>query len=355
MTASGEAADAAAAAMGAVANLAIMQTGATAAGLAYEAHTAAGKAMAAYLHAKAASEAAAEAEDVTAAVVARIMAEEASANAVMYAMTAAEKAGEAETAAMAELMIVDTVKTVGGTSLDAEAGSTEVTTDGDTVATGLIKGMNPKAEMVGMVGGAEYMLDNAQTPNVDEGVAHVQAVEARTFDIGKVVDSPDDMARLMIVTQYAGSKSVKVYATSSLGNVEGTLGSDGRITTTDGNIVTLKSVGAYYLAGTDNDLAYDDVVLATAKAENVFSFVDNNNTPDIATDDTNGHVILGSTTVDGDGTSVIFERVDIMVAAATADDADAMSEVTAKIPDAADYEHIHFGVWAALGGTCEER
>ena len=29
--------------------------------------------------------------------------------------------------------------------------------------------------------------------------------------IGKVVDSSDDLARLMIVTQYAGSKTVKVY------------------------------------------------------------------------------------------------------------------------------------------------
>ena len=348
MTASGDAATAAEAAMDAVANLATMQTGATAGGLADEAQTAAGKAMMAYMDAKAASEAAAEAEEVTAAVEARIMAETAMGNAVKYGTMATDKATEAETAVMAELMIVVTVKTVGDTSLDATAGSTEVTTDGDTVVTGLIKSMNPEAQMVGMVGGVQYMLDNAQTTDEDEGVAHVQAVEARTFDIGKVVDSPDDMARLMIVTQYAGSKSVKVYATSTDPDVTGTLGSDGRITTSDGT-VTLKSVGAYYLAGTDNDLAYDDVVLATAKGEDVFSFVNNRNTPEDATDDTDGHVILGSTTVAGAVTTVIYEQVDIMVAAATADEADAMSEVTAKIPDAADYEHIHFGVWAALG------
>ena len=52
MTASGEAETAAMAAMAAVANLATMQTNATAGGLAYEAHTAAGNAMAAYLLAK---------------------------------------------------------------------------------------------------------------------------------------------------------------------------------------------------------------------------------------------------------------------------------------------------------------
>ena len=39
----------------------------------------------------------------------------------------------------------------------------------------------------------------------------VNAAE-RSFPIGKLVDSADDMARLMIVTQYAGTDTVKVYA-----------------------------------------------------------------------------------------------------------------------------------------------
>ena len=129
--------------MTAVANLATMQTGATAADLAGEASTAAGKAMMAYMHAKAASEAAAEAEVVTAAVEARIMAETAMANAVTYGTTAMEKAGEAETAAMAELMIIDKDKNVGGTSVNADAGSSVITTDGDTVTTGRIRPWTP--------------------------------------------------------------------------------------------------------------------------------------------------------------------------------------------------------------------
>ena len=69
------------------------------------------------------------------------------ANAVKYAMMASEKGTDAETAAMAELMIVGTVKTVGDTSLDATAGSSLVVTgegaDAQTVRTGLIKSMNP--------------------------------------------------------------------------------------------------------------------------------------------------------------------------------------------------------------------
>ena len=241
--------------MAAVANLATMQTGATAAGLAYEAHTAAGKAMAAYEHAKTASALAAEAEVVTAAVEARIMAEEASANAVMYAMTATEKAGEAEAAAMAELMIVGTAKTVGGTDLDAAAGSSEVITDGSTVRTGLMdKGDQPMTTDEGseVVAGVNGVPDGDP---VVKYVAPVAAADDRTFPIGKLVDSADDMARLMIVTQYAGSSTVKVYAAGgddpNTGTKAGYLSINDADTdnvdeaTTNANNVPLKSEGSY--------------------------------------------------------------------------------------------------------------
>ena len=42
-------------------------------------------------------------------------------------------------------------------------------------------------------------------------MAPVASAAERTFPIGKLVDSADDMARLMIVTQYAGTNTVKVY------------------------------------------------------------------------------------------------------------------------------------------------
>ena len=137
-------------------NLATVQTGATSAALAKEAADYAAKAMAAYADAKKASEDAAAAEDVTAAVEARFKAEMAMADAVSYEMTASEKSTAAETAANAELMIVGTVKTVGGTTLDATAGASVVTTDGNTVTTGLLaKGdqpMHTAAESMGEVG-----------------------------------------------------------------------------------------------------------------------------------------------------------------------------------------------------------
>ena len=180
MTASTDAAEAVAAAMAAVANLATMQTGATAGGLADEAQTAADKATMAYMHAKAASEAAAAAEDVVAAVEARLMAETSMASAVMYGMTATEKAGEAETAAMAELMIDGTMKSVGETSIDAMAGASSVTTgsgkNAQTVNTGLIKDMNPMATGDPITGAVFVPAMAANLTDTDETDQAVKAV-----------------------------------------------------------------------------------------------------------------------------------------------------------------------------------
>ena len=373
MTASTDAADAVAAAMTAIANLATMQTNATAADLAGEAQTAADKAKLAYEHAKTASEAAAEAEDVTAAVEARVMAETAMANAVTYGTTATEKAGEAETAAMAELMIVGTVKSVGGTTLDAEAGSSVVTTNGDTETTGLIKDLNPD-HTVAMKDGVEGVAKSAADAN--EQVAYVAPtadVAARMFDIGKTLDDPDDMARLMIVTQYAGSKTVNVYASTGVEDttLSGLLLSDGRIqtggvdSTTDANddrFVTLKPAGMYYLGLVATNLLGDgtESVAAKAKPVQVFSYSDTG--PDFeagTSDDESGYaVFLADTTTAGGVTTVSYAAADVTFPinrdgdATTPDNTgNELVAVTAKIPDAAEYKHIHFGVWAALGAA----
>ena len=158
---------------------------------------------------------------------------------------------------------------------------------------------------------------------------------------------------LMIVTQYAGTETVKVYATAGGTDLAGSVGSDGRIDTTPENaeddvFVTLKSVGRYYLAGTAADrnglATTDDEVGVEAGSAQVYSYVN-------ASDET-VYVVLGSTTVAGDTTTIVYEHVDIHIdldrdGDGTADDV----EVTAKIPEATDYEHIHFGVWAALGAA----
>ena len=376
MTASTDAAEAVAAAMTAIANLATMQTNATAADLAGEASTAAGKAMMAYMDAKAASEAAAEAEDVTAAVVARVMAETAMANAVTYGKTATDKAGEAETAAMAELMIVDTVKTVGGTDLDAAAPRSVVTIGEGATAqvedTGLqLKVKQPTTEgsatpgRTAVPGNPEIDPDPYKSPVVN--------AEARTFGIGKLVDSDDDTARLMIVTQYAGTTTVKVFGAGTGDDLEGRLGSDGRVQNagtntpadaSDDTFVTLKSEGMYHRASnstaitatspdaqgepTGDTVAGGDDAKDWAKPVEVFSY-----TAADATDKT--YVVLKSTATDEitGVTTVAYSEAGIHVS--TVDrDADGTNddlEVTAKIPSASDYKHIHFGAWANLGAA----
>ena len=136
--------------MAAVANFATMQTNATARGLAYEAHSAAGKAMAAYLLAKEASEAAAG-----------IGRSDGSGGSTDHGRSShggrcqvrndglRERCTAAETAAIAELMIDGKDKNVGGTtSVNADAASSVVTTVTGTATqteeTGRIKTKDPK-------------------------------------------------------------------------------------------------------------------------------------------------------------------------------------------------------------------
>ena len=374
MTASTDAAEAVAAAMAAVANLATMQTGATAGGLADEAQTAADKAMMAYMHAKKASEDAAAAEGVAAAVEARLMAETSMANAVMYGMTATEKAGEAETAAMAELMIDGTMKSVGETSIDAMAGASVVTTgsgkNAQTVNTGLIKDMNPMAagdEIEGAVfaEGDPDLLGTAADESTPD-TAYKQDAAARTFAIGKTLDSSDDMARLMLVTDYAGTNMVKVYAPGA-GSEEGTKAGyvsldDNVADNTDTNNTALRSEGMFVPVtdgdgvGTANELDATDQVAEMAKPVEVFSYVP----PAGATGEgVRQYATLTTTSTTGAMTTYTYTTGADITGITGIDGPDAggfpdQSPITAGIPGPVAYQHLHFGAWASLGEAAKD-
>ena len=337
-------------------NLASLQTGETSGDLAHAAYMQAKAAADAAADAQTASDGAAEATDSGAATRFLVMAETARDNAVEAQGIAETQGAAAVTAAMAELKIDGTVKTVDTTSLDATAGASVVVTGegatAQTVRTGLIKSMNPMTTGPGVVGDDAKLFVQAM-PAMNEiaavvGVAHKQAVAPRMFAIGKVVDSADDMARLMIVTKYDGTESVNVYANDGQAVLTGQLGSDGRIQTEgvdDENVanvfVTLKSVGTYYQAGEDttSSLAYTDIVGAKTEADQVFSYVAAGVTE---------YVVLDTTLI-GDATTVTYKSVDIKVTGPMVDEAVTEMEVNASIPEATDYKHIHFGAWAALG------
>ena len=364
MTAAGNAETSATAATEAVANLATVQTGETSRGLATKAGEQAALAHAAYMTAKTASDVAEAATDVTAAVRAQVDAENALADATAAETMAGDYGQMAMDAAGNELMIVDTAKTVGGTSIDATAPASEVTAgvgdDAQTTRTGLLdESMNPEATGPGVIGddAAAGSADNEETAADDETAKHVQAVAARTFDIGKVVDSADDTARLMIVTQYAGTTMVPVY---SLTNVTAMGTKAGYITIDDGvdnngaaddgadlNNVALKSEGTWYQAGGDQAVAltHDLQVGMLTEGVEVFSYVSphTNNVMDRVKT-----YVVSTMTVTADGTTTdTYTNVNVTAPLEFADPP--MAKVRAAIPEATDYEHIHFGAWAALG------
>ena len=340
-----------------------MQTGETSSSLATKATEQAALAHAAYMTAKTASEAAEAATDVTAAVRAQVDAENALADA-MDAETMADEYGQMAMDAVGnELVIVGKDKNVGGTSLNADDGASNVTTDGVSVITGLMKTMNPMTTGAGTTG-FDAMADTSNADDPDNSVAYVQAVAARTFEIGRTLDTSDDKARLMLVTHYAGSKMVNVYNAAE--DPLGVMGSKaGYLTIDDGvanngaaengddlNNVALKSEGMYYPAGAPNGgvtgalNGADDTVADDAEPKEVFSYVD-------PTDDTETRkyaVLRGENKTDA-GTVYTYTDVDILVDhdAATGEMATADIAVKARLPEATEYKHIHFGVWAALG------
>ena len=169
-------------------------------------------------------------------------------------------------------------------------------------------------------------------------------------EIGAVYDSSDDMVRLMLVTSYAGTKDANVFirgADATGDEISGTrVGrlslDDGDAATTDVNNVRLRSEGRYYRAGDDttSTLAETDVVAPDAELVEVFSYVDPG-------DDTKKYAVKTLTTTDTDGTTYRYTAATILFdhdGVGTTD----TRRVQVELPEKTDYDHIHFGVWAAL-------
>ena len=380
MTASTEAAASSASAIAATANLATSQTGAMAAGYAMKASDAADMAMAAYMDAKAASDEAAAATMASAAGAALANAEAAQMAAENAAEMAASYAMKASDAAMMELMIDGTMKSVGDTTIDAASGASTTTTgtgdDAQTVITGLLdKALHPMATG-GAITGNVYTpatVDNLNTAidetEADDAVAktmpYKQTAAARTFPVGKALDSSDDMARLMIVTHYAGENMVKVFAPgdATADAVTGTKAGyltidDGDTETTDTNNTPLRSLGMFYptTPATAGTLVSGDSIAAGAKPVEVFSYID----PSVTVSGTEDGVRYATLRSDGTDAATgvttysYTTGAGIIAAMAAPDGPDAGIEpdaarVIVPIPGPVAYQHIHFGVWADLG------
>ena len=326
------------------------------------------EAMTAYNEAKKQSAAAKAATELVDAVTAAVKAETAQADAET-AQTAAEEARDKAMMAANDLLkIDDTVKSVGGSMVDATTGKNTVTTNGQTMVTGLLS--EPTTSGAETDGRAAVNAMPLANPAVAYVSPRVNAESRGTVKIGKMLDTSDDAARLTIITHYAGTKTVEVFAATADDDLTGTVTSDGRIQTAgadtpainDDVFVTLKPVGTYYRAGADGTLdpmgrdnsvppeQQGDTVADDAKGVTVYSHTAGPDGVPDNTDDAIQYVVLESTMTDTDGTTAIYNNAVIHVLVdRDGDGIDDNVEVTARIPDQAAYEHVHFGAWASLG------
>ena len=331
----------------------------------------AGYARTAAVDARTAADKAAATTTITVAAHAQLEAEAARDSAETHGGHVTDFNDDALAAAENEVFVVEGGHKVGDTTIMTGAARHSVTDDGQTMITGKqadIEKMNV-GEMPGAAAVAGVMAVEAQpdaNPPVDEvvgvmAVAYVQAVEGRPVNIGTERDSVDDTARLRLVTAYAGSRMVPVYATETGVNLTGLVVGN-RIDRTpdddmDDDFVTLKAVGMFYLAGPaagadvgDNGLnPEDDEVALGAQAAQVFSYED----PDNA--GVTIYVVLESsqTILATDRTTVVYQRVDIT---GNRDGVDTTPEqrIQARLADPTDYKHMNFGVWAGLGEAAKD-
>ena len=351
------------AAEAATATLATLQTGEKARAAAEGARSYADKAMAEYMKAKAASDAAAAATDAGVAGESVAAAKAAQAAAEGHAGMAADYGKKAGDYAGMELHIVGTVKSVGGSSLDASSGELRTPTAGGGV---MITGTLLGEEIVRTTAGKAGVPFARRTTDGGKDTSYEQAVAAGSIQIGKVVDTSDDTARLTIITAREGTKKVRVFVDGAVDAVTGLVGAATAATSdaaeTGGALddgATAKSIGMYYRAkhysdantadATDTNLgAHDRVAVTKAKGIEIF---------ELSKDDAKAYArrVDSTTNVATGGTTHTYRVVDISADASLPDgldintDLDNLSPVTASIPVAADYSHVHFGVWAGLG------
>lgn len=100
-----------------------------------------------------------------------------------------------------------------------------------------------------------------------------------------------------------------------------------------------------------------DTVAATAKAQQVYSFVDDNTD---AANPTTHYVVKNTTTATTDAageTTTAFSYSDVAIHVAVDRDGITGDEnvfVTAALPAPKSYSHIHFGAWASLGEAAKD-
>ena len=176
--------------------------------------------------------------------------------------------------------------------------------------------------------------DAVETPDVDESKP---AAAPRPFDIGVVYDSAGDGARLTLVTKYAGSRRRCMHIRRTGGTMR-YMGTKSNTINHDGGVPDYLPKSRCWKETVPDVPVGGHATASTAEAATttIYSYKNGEDVKVYVRHST------GSTT-DAAGDSVFSYR-----------SGRCQRVGTAKIPDGADYNHIHFGLWTGLGEADED-
>ena len=278
--------------------------------------------------AKTASDDAADATDVSSATRALVMAENSKDAAEKQQMYAETAQGNAMTAAAGEISIVDKTKTVDGTSITIDEMEHTSTINGVTNNTGLQK-LRKITTLGAEIDGTAAAVVNLQAdPPVTKAADAIPGALMRTLDIGFAYDSEEDDARVTLVHSYAGTKTVTAFADNDDPNLAGAPGKidhDNEVTTAQ--VALAEASGTFVLAP---NLTESDDIAVGSNPVTLYYYTNDAGMKEYVRVDTS------ATSETTGAVTNMYQHVDLRAGA--------------KIPDATEYSHLHFGVWSGLNG-----
>ena len=286
--------------------------------------------------AKTASDDAADATDVSSATRHLVMAEAAQTTAEKQQMYAETAQGNAMTAAAGEINIVDKTKTVDGTSIMIDEMEHSSTINGVTKLTGLQKAFKITTLGAAITGTPEVTVDLQADPPRTKAADAIPGALMRTLDIGFAYDSEDDDARVTLVHSYAGTKTVTAFADNSETDLMGAPGkidhdNDRAADSPTAQVVLAEASGTFVVS--EGGIADSNNIAAGSKPVTLYYYTNTEGEKEYVR-------VEGSVTDPATGAVTnTYQHVGIRTGV--------------KIPEAAEYSHIHFGVWSGLDGKAD--
>ena len=252
---------------------------------------------------------------------------------------AEEQRDMAEADAEEEVFVDGKTKSVGGKSVTFEGGRNPSSPMATPVVTGKHDEITDMSDVVPAIRQTETAIPTG-TPPVAAVIAK-PAIASREIILGQVYDSDEDDARVALIHSYIGTKTVNAFfealSPTSLADIDGA-GVDRRMTTSCAATDSLRvraASGTFVV--TDQSVDETGTILDDADEDGVslYFYVDRKDEAD-SDDDVTTYLRRVNTGTAADGT-VTHNYVEVSV-----------KRGVKKFPEAAKYDHFHFGVWADL-------